>query len=340
MKQNKSILFLVRLYHPHVGGVEKHVHKLSQVLLKKGYSVTILTEKFDKDLRHKENIDGVTVIRMDVPESGFLKKFFIWKYILSHTDLFHNYKIIHVHDVFYWLYPILPIIIFKKVYVTFHGYEGYPVKKVWIIHRKIAEWLTKGNICVGDFMKKWYFTSPTSVIYGGVSLPNKIRAKIKDSAVFFGRLDDQTGILEYLKAYNIIKKKYPDFQMTVVGEGELVSRIPDSIVKVDFTNDIEKYISSHRFIFVSRYLSMLEALVQEKEVIAVYDNPVKRDYLKLSPFKKFVHMAKNEAEIAEFVINAIKNGSDPKILQEGYDWASQQTWENICKIYLSLWEKN
>ena len=82
------------------------------------------------------------------------------------------------------------------------------------MQRKLAEVLTNGNICVGEFMKKWYKTRPTSVIYGGVRLEGKKYMSKARTGVFFGRLDGQTGILDYIKAYNLVKRKYPDFVMT------------------------------------------------------------------------------------------------------------------------------
>ena len=73
MQQNPSIIFLVRLYHPHIGGVEKHVKTLSHLLSERGYRVTIITEKYDSDLKSFERIEGISVYRIDVGKSYALK---------------------------------------------------------------------------------------------------------------------------------------------------------------------------------------------------------------------------------------------------------------------------
>lgn len=174
----------------------------------------------------------------------------------------------------------------KKIFITFHGYEGFPLKERWQIIRKISEILTNGNICVGDFMKKWYKTKPNFVTYGATGFKYKKIASTPHSAVFFGRLDSQTGILEYLKAYEILKKEYPDFKFTVVGDGELRSKLTKDIKIENFKKNVEKYIEQNHFVFVSRYLSMLEAMIFKKTIVAVYDNAIKKDYLLMSPFKK------------------------------------------------------
>lgn len=339
MKQKRTILFLVRLYHPHIGGVEKHVSEITNVLSKKGYDVTIVTEQYDKALPLNEKVGNANIFRVPIGKSEFLKKFYIWKWVLTHYNLFVHTEIIHTHDVFYWILPVRPFLLSKKIYTTFHGYEDYPVKMRRKMLRKISELLSNGSICVGDFMKKWYWSKPNIVIYGGVRgntttyVPNRL------SAVFFGRLDDQTGISEYIEAYKAIKKKYPNFKLTVVGEGKFKYKIPKEVKVVPFVTDVDNFIIENRFIFVSRYLSMLEALLYEREVIAVYDNPIKKDYLQQSPFKKYVSIARNGHEIADFVIDSIKNTEANRYkIKSGKVWAKSNSWEKVVATYQSLWK--
>lgn len=338
MTQSKSILFLTRLYHPHIGGVEKHVQLLTEELISRGFNVTIITEQFDKKLPLYESLKNCTVYRVPIGRNELIKKFHIWKWMFLHISLLSKFDVIHVHDVFYWILPIRPLLLHKKVYTTFHGYEGYPIKQSWIWQRKIAEKLSNGTICVGDFMKKWYFASPASVIYGAVKLNNKKYLEKEQSAVFFGRLDSQTGILEYIKAYNIIKKHYPKFTLTVVGEGKFAKNLPKDIKKVDFVDDVTQYIGKNRFIFVSRYLSLLEALVQKKEIISVYNTPILKDYLLMSPFRKFVSVCESSEEIADVVLRRLKTKRDHTKMKAGYEWAKNQTWEKLVSVYLRLWE--
>lgn len=337
-EQSQSILFLTRLYHPHIGGVEKHVELLSEGLIKKGFSVTVVTERFDSRLPLFEKIGCVGVYRIPIGKNLGTKKFYIWKWMILHLPILWKCNVIHVHDVFYWLLPVRLLILTKKVFITFHGYEGYPLKKTWIWQRMIAEKLTNGTICVGDFMKKWYFTSPTSVVYGAVKLsPEKFIEK-GQSAVFFGRLDNQTGIQEYIKAYELIRKKFPKFKLTVIGEGELAKKIPKGIKILKFTPDVSKYINMNRFIFVSRYLSMLEALVQKKEIFAVYNSPIMKDYLLKSPFAKHISVSSSGEDIADKVILSLKVGKDSNKIDKGYEWAKKQTWDSMVNMYLKLWQ--
>lgn len=337
MIQRKSILFLTRLYHPHIGGVEKHVDILSKLLTNKGFSVTIVTEKFEDGLADKETVNGIQIMRIPVGTNPYLKKFFVWKWVIIHIHLFVSSDIIHIHDVFYWILPFVLFLRKNKLYTTFHGYEGYPIKKRWILQRKLIEKLSNGTICIGDFMKKWYKANPSSISYGGVRLTGKNKVKNQQSAVFFGRLDSQTGILEYIASYKKLKKLYPKFAFTVVGEGEFSKNLPRTVKKVNFNSDVEKYLSSSRFVFVSRYLSMLEALALKKEVIAVFTDPVMKDYLLMSPFKNYIDVVGSHEEITEAVVSKLQTGGDEVRIQKGYEWAIKNTWEKVLERYLRLW---
>lgn len=338
MKQKVTILFLVRLYHPHIGGVEKHVREVCRQLLKKGYSITIITERHEKNLDNFENIDGVAVYRIPIPKSEALKKFSIWKWVLLHFSMFYKSDIIHVHDVFFWILPFRFFFPRKKVYITFHGYEGYPIKMRWIILRKVSELMSNGTICVGDFMKKWYFANPTNVIYGAVEL-NGIKTKPKPySIVFFGRLEQQTNALEYTKGFQLLQKNSKKWSFTVYGEGFLSKKIGKIAEIQPFEPRIDLVIPKYEYVFVSRYLSILEALALKRLVFAFYDNELKKDYLLMSPFKDCIIVVNSPEELADKVEYYSKNEAErEKIIESGFNFAKKQTWEKMMLSYLQLW---
>lgn len=152
---------MCRLYWPHVGGVEKHVEKICDILSKK-HQITIVCEKHDPKLSDYEKKRGVEIYRI-----GETDKFGIWKWWFQHLNLLRDADIIHIHDVFFWFLPFRLPFWSKKTFMTFHGYEGFEAPN-WkqIFWHKLAAWLTKGNICIGDFHKKWYGVKPDFVSYG------------------------------------------------------------------------------------------------------------------------------------------------------------------------------
>ena len=330
-----TILFFARRFYPDVGGVEKHVLEIGKRLVKDGHNVIVVTESQGKE----KEIKGIRIFRIKTPENWF-KKFYIWKWLWKNRSLIEKSDVVHAHDVYYWYFPFRFLFPLKRSFVTFHGYESYPISKRAIIVRKISEKLAFGNIIVGYFIKKWYHTTPVYAIYGGVdvsSIKHQVTSIKKESAIFIGRLDEQTGILDYAKAVDLIKKIYPDFKFQIYGDGKFKKRV-EQFKPVGFVKDAEKKISNYNFAFASRYLSILEALANKRLVFALYDNPVKRDYLKMAPFAKFIIIEKTPENLAKKVLFYIKHPEQERMLTEkGFIWVKSQSWEKIVRIYLRLW---
>src|SRR5258708_1685055 len=121
MKKTK-LLFLARRYAPHIGGVETHLEHVNAFLGTKNVEVTVITEREDPSLPLREKKDGVRIFRIPLPK-GQTNKWLIWLWALRHFMLFLETDIVHIHDVFFWILPIFPLLkpFGKKIYMTFHG---------------------------------------------------------------------------------------------------------------------------------------------------------------------------------------------------------------------------
>ena len=239
-----NVLFFSRLFYPHIGGVEKHVFEISKILIQKGHKVLIVAEKHDSKLKSFEIINKIEVYRIPISNQGWFRKFSIWGELWKLRKLIKISDVIHCHDVFFWYLPFRFLFLNKPVYTTFHGYESYPLKSKDILMHKIAEKLSVGSICIGHFMKKWYGTKPNYISYGGVNLDikyQKLNIKNKNSAVFIGRLDEQTGILTYVNAVKLIRKKIPNFEFKIIGDGQFRKSIEKDFEVLGFQKSPEKY---------------------------------------------------------------------------------------------------
>ncbi len=329
-----KILFLSRRFYPDIGGVENHVLEIGKKLVLKGHKVVVATTSQGKE----KKIEGIEIVRL--PKTSNKRE--IWKWFFENRDLIKDSDIVHAHDVYFWYFPFRLFFPFKKSFVTFHGYESYPIKKKTIMIRKLSEYLASGNIIVGDFIKKWYGTKPNYVTYGAVEISNfqfPISNKIKkESAVFIGRLDEQTGILDYAKAVKLIRKEIPQFEFTILGDGKFKAKLQE-YKPLGFKRNPFDYLKNHNFAFVSRYLSILEAIASKRLVFAVFDNPVKEDYLRMSPFAKFIVIENNSSALSKKIIFYLENTKKAdKLIEEGYRWVKNQTWDNMVRAYLDLWE--
>lgn len=339
-----TILFFARRFYPLIGGVEKHVLEISKLLIKKGHIIIVVTEQAD-NLPAYEILKnpGIKIYRIQTGKEDRFKKLRIWKNLWNIKDVIATADVVHCHDVFFWYLPFRLLFPNKKVFTTFHGYESFPISKKAVLIRKLSEKLSKGNICIGDFITKWYRTKASFVSYGAVDVGSKYKVsstKVKnESAAFIGRLDDQTGILMYVKAVELVRKKFPAFMMTAAGDGIYKKKIAKKVKVTGFVNNPEKYLINAHFAFVSRYLAILEAFAAKRLVFAVYDNPVKEDYLKLAPFAKNIVIANTPEEMEEKISYFLAHPSaEKKLIENAYAWVKGQTWENMVKMYLKLWK--
>jgi glycosyltransferase involved in cell wall biosynthesis len=355
-----KIVFLARRFYPQVGGVEKHVLEIGKRLVKKGHKVIVIAElekntngqdyhSASKSARLTGKVAGIEILRIDPGSDNWFKKFRLWRQLWRLRKIITSADVVHCHDVFFWYLPFRLLNPTKKVYTTFHGYEGnnLPHTKAKLMH-KVAEKLSKGNICVGDFLQKWYGTKPTFVTYGAVNFDKdkiknlKLKIPQKNTVIFLGRLEEETGILEYLKALDILQKRGDNLTMDVYGDGTLKNESLNysnshglNVNFKGFVASASDSIKNYEYVFCSRYLGILEAMVLQKPVFAVYNNEIKKDYLQMAPFAKYISITSDAVLIA----NAVSAYTEKKNLEvpRAYLWVKNETWEKMVNLYLRLW---
>lgn len=315
--------------------MEKQLNELSKRLIKKGFEITIITEKFNETLKDRETINGIKVVRFSYPKIKFLGLFHIWLWFLRNIYYIKQADIVHTHGVFVWYWPLRLLFPKKPIYTTFHGWEGiYPIPRKNILLRKIAAKLSLGNICVGKFIEKHYGIKAGKIIYTSVDMPRKVKlTKEKKSLVYVGRLDEDTGLQQILEALSYLK----GFKVDFCGDGPL-------------RKECERYGTIHGFVNPGPYFekamiclspghtSILEAFTYRCLVITTYNNPVKGDYLKMTPFSKWIVVRKSPREMAEKIKYYSKYPEKAKpMIEKAYNWVKTQNWDNATNFYLELW---
>ena len=339
-----QILQVSQSYLPNVGGVEKHLQQVNRHLLKAGHQVTVLTGGGQRSQQDQAIIEQVLVFYLDnQPQAHY--KWHIWRQIIQHRQLFQQADVIQVHDVFWWILPLYPLIK-SKVFTTFHGYEGsqVPDKKAIRAHQ-LAWRLSRGSLAIGGWHHKYYGISSDLISFGASDLKlNRQATKRRQSAkkaIFIGRLTPDTGILEYLKALNLLKKRQYSYSLDVYGDGPLLNQATKyakqqhlAVTFHGFQADADQLLVNYPVAFVSQYLAIIEALKSGCQVIAYYHNQLKEDYLEMSPFPQYIAMAHSAQEI--------KQQLESKTSQAnlGSDLAKKLSWSTVTKQYLQLWQKN
>ena len=229
----------------------------------------------------------------------------------------------------------------KKLFITFHGYQanGLPSQKA-IFWRRLAKRLCRGSIMVGQFQEKYYGIKTDKIILGASGLKPSKTSKEKNKLIYLGRLEADNGILSYLEALKILREQGRQHQLDVYGTGKLQAKAEKYAKKhqlsVKFHGAVEnagQLLQKYPQALVSSYLSIIEALAANCQIISFANFQLKKDYLKMTPFSKWITIQSNAQDIAQAITNKIKN---PK---EAWTWAKKQTWKKISQNYLDLWQK-
>lgn len=349
-----KITMLVLRFYPQIGGVEKHVLRLSEELTKKGHEVAVVTTNPGLAAPAAEKLNGILIYR--IPNARPSK---IWAWFIKNRHILSQADVIHCHDYptfIIWYLPFRFLYPKKPVYVTFHGYEGIvPIPRRILLLRRLTEKMTLGNICIGDYISKWYGTRPTSVLYGGVDLPQGATGGADtadvhhlDVGVFVGRLEKDTGIMEYLQALKILMHDYGlSPEGYICGDGTLRDVVQRELADhninfkmLGFVRTPEDYLKKSRFAFVSGYLGMLEAMAYRKQVFNIAIDPLRDDYLGLIPNAENIMVtAKSPEELAEKFFYLSNNPQETeRHLKEAYAFAAERSWASVADAYLAVWQ--
>lgn len=291
-----KILFLEHYKWPHIGGVEKHVQQVTKYLKQKGHKVRIVSEE---DIKY--------------PHIKFLGLFYIWLWLFKNRSLIKQSDIIHIHDVFIWYLPFRFLYPKKKVFTTFHGWECiWPIPQKFILYKRLATKLSVGTIAVGKYIEKYYGIKADVIIYGGASHLGGAKAHPRGvhRIVFVGRLDADTGVVQFLEwlknssrqsLFKHFRGVIRQYKIDFVGDGPLRERCKKYGKVHGFCNP-EPYLKRAEIVVPVGYLSYLEAKAAGCKIMTFANTPIKRDYWKgIKRLKKI------------------------------------PTWNDVANVYLKLW---
>lgn len=347
-----KIAMITPKFYPDIGGVEKHVLRVSEELINRGYEITVITKKQNVSTLEVDKHNAVTLYR--IPCTRIHE---IWLWLFKNRDILKRADIIHCHDFgtfIFWYLPFRVLYPKKPVFITFHGFEGIiPIPRTIVALRKMTEKLTKGNICIGDFIPKWYGTKPTMVLYGGVDLPKNLdqantSKPDQKKMIYIGRLEEDTGVKEYISALVILKSKYNlDIPGYICGDGSLRSTIQSELTThglkhemLGFVQSPEEYLQNCQFAFVSGYLAILEAMAYRKMVLNISTNALKNDYLRLIPNADAIMVTVDSPEeLAERIAYYYNHPSTiDKFTVGARKFAEEHSWESVTDGYVRLWQ--
>lgn len=343
-----KIVQLTKRFYPDHGGVENHVRSVTRELVLRGHEVRVIT--LSQAAKAEDELPKIaTRLHVVGEQNPFLHKLSVWSGILQNFSMLWRADVIQVHDVFWWIIPFIPFF-YGKIYMTFHGYEppGPPTQMQRFWH-KLAFDCSRRSLGVGRIQEKWYGIKPHLTVFGAISQslfegrekypPDKGR----QSAMYLGRVSDDIGIMQYLKA--MVVSGNTAGGLHVCGDGpkmkDAKAYAKKHLKRAYFAGNVPGAVSlaqTHTFAFASSYLSIIELLSLGMPVIAYYGNELKKDYLLNTPFSEWILPAGSVPEIAAHIKSLSRSSSKMKFPPEkAVEWARSQTWDKMAVVYERLW---
>lgn len=334
-----KILHVSKYFYPHIGGVETHVKELSQQLVNHEHEVSVITYQHSTNLALEEDFKQIHIIR--IPFDHIEKKVAVWKWFTSHSSIFKSYDVIHVHDVFWWVLPLYPILR-KKIFMTFHGWETqFPIPVTAKLQRYVFSKLAKKTIHVGGWIKEFYWDIPDFITYGGTTVRKKrhnaFPKNLTANVVFIGRLASDNAVIEYISVVKKLTKMGWHINMIWVGDGEFRNHCEEVGEVTGFIKNIQPYLKNADYIFASSYLAILESQSYGKVVCSLFNSKIKERYLKTYPGIQSMLIASKPSKLAHKIAHT--NEREFSILsKQSQDFVQQHTWEHVANLYEKMWK--
>jgi glycosyltransferase involved in cell wall biosynthesis len=292
---------------------------------KHGCSFTIFTSTAGVNF-YRKHLQSVNFVVLPYAEECPSKFLWIFEYLKRNlVALFFINNLRDKFDIVYSISSVLDLAIFP------YGLKIFDRKIKWIVlfentvslndpGNKLIRFLSwiffhlslfafrKADLLlpISDSLKEYLiskkFKNNRLIVSGNGVEVDLIRRARKDNkfnidALFIGRINETKGIYDMLKVLQIVRKKYPNFQLAVVGMGDKATekQFKNEIIKknlgkniqlLGYRSGIEKYNiikSSKLFLFLSTResygISLLEAVCSGLKAVVYELVPYKKIYL-------------------------------------------------------------
>jgi glycosyltransferase involved in cell wall biosynthesis len=341
------VLMMAQRYKPYIGGVEKHVEQVAEALVRRNCKVTVLTTRPDTRLPERERVGATDIIRL--PTGIDRNPLLLLKWFASNREMMREFQIVHCHDfipILLWATPFRMVLPARPIFATFHGYERDPVPLYFKYIRKIAERMVRGSLCIGSFIESVYGTNCFATPIGAVPQTEK-RASGKNHAIYVGRLEPDTPILEYVEALaTVVGESKREMEFTVCGDGSLRGRLEgmckDRGVHARFLGNVRKlepYYLNADVALAGGFLSVLEAMSYGLPVVAYAGTVLKYRYYK-SVLKAGgnISIQSSAAGVAR-ELDRLSNSRSlhDQLSKHAVAFTETNNWSRMVDIYLKLW---
>lgn len=237
------ILIALTYYRPHYSGLTIYTERMAQALARRGHQVTVLTSRFNSQLPHFEQVNGVNIIRLGVL-MRISKGVIMPSMPYAATRLIIQSDIVSLHVPQLDAAPITMMakLMGKPVLVTYHCDLHLPHGPIHWIANQVSHLANHISVRMADvivtntldyarhshFLQR--YLDKVKVIHPPVELPNpseddirtfRQKFNIQGSRPLIGmaaRLASEKGVEYLIRAFPHVLDKFPTARVLFVGQ--------------------------------------------------------------------------------------------------------------------------
>ena len=249
------IAYVTPRYAPNVGGVETHVKELGERLAERGHEISVITADYTTDLPEIEEINQVTVNRLDgfSPGGAYHIAPQVAKIVRS-----TNADLVHAHS--YHAFPLFfaALGVQDRPFVTtphYHGGSANRIRdKLLHVYKPFGRWaLQKSDtvIAVSEWeaeMLEEDFDIQSTVIPNGLNVERFESAEPEDRerpyVLTVGRLERYKGVQYAIRAMEHL----PEYELVIAGSGPYREELNELVTVLGLSDRVsfEGYVDESR----------------------------------------------------------------------------------------------
>lgn len=242
-----EIVEVTPLYSPYIGGIASHVKKLSESLVEKGVTVTVVTTDYLGSLPKTEVINGVTVkrFRSIAPNNEYHFCPQIFNHLLKnnfpivHAQAYHTFVSLFAacakKNASFVLTPhtwgftnMFPRSVYLRLYMPFGKIVYAAADKIIAVSQIEERWIQ--NVFKIPKERTIYLPHP-------IEIPDETKSNRCGNSTFnigyIGRLDSWKRVDVLVSAFKILSKHNKKIQLTIAGDGPCLATIREQIGSAD-----------------------------------------------------------------------------------------------------------